>query len=64
MAEGDTQSKLIDGKHMISTFMSAEKGVPILSSQIVTTLSNNSTYALCNKVFVLKQQFSDTYSNT
>ena len=35
MAEGDTQSKLIDGKHMTSTFMSAEKDVPILSSHAI-----------------------------
>ena len=56
MAEGDTLPKLMGGKHMISTFMSAGKDVPILLSQ-----SNNSTYALCNcgnQVFVLKQQFT------
>ena len=40
VAEGDTLPKLMDGKHMISTFMSAEKDVSILSS--------HSTYALCN----------------
>ena len=43
MAEGDTLPKLMDGKNMISTFMSAEKDVPTWLSH-----SNNSTYALWN----------------
>ena len=52
MAEGDTLPKLMDGKHMIGTFMSAVKDVPICRHNPKIPLTHCTTVVTVE--FVLK----------